>query len=235
METPSTRTLRLLSLLQAGGTWPAATLAQRLGVGERTVRRDAHRLRELGYDVHARPGPGAGYRLRPGVRIPPLLFTEDEVSAIVAGLAVLESWIPNDQAVAAALIKLDQVLPRKLRQRAAATALTTQVLQRPTAVIDWAVVGVLADAVATGSRVGFHYTDRHARESVRTVEPFRHVLQRERWYLVAFDIDRDDWRLFCLDRMQDLRTLPGTFRPHAFPAASLEQWLTSDFGNEQRS
>lgn len=230
MEKPSARTLQLLSLLQSGGEWPAATLAERLDVSVRTVRRDAARLRDLGYDVRARPGPGAVYRLRPGVRIPPLLFEADEVGAIAAGLRVLEAWTPGDTAVTAALVKLEQVLPRDLRRRAAATALATQVLQRPAAVIDWGMVGTLTDAIAAGARVEFSYTDRHGRRSTRRAEPYRHVLRDGRWYLIAFDLDRDDWRLFCLDRIGRLRPLPGSFQPRPFPEPSLERWLTSDFG-----
>jgi predicted DNA-binding transcriptional regulator YafY len=230
VETPSARTLQLLSLLQSGGEWPAATLAERLDVSVRTVRRDAGRLRDLGYDVRARPGPGAAYRLHPGVKIPPLLFDADEVGAIAAGLRVLEAWTPGDPAVTAALVKLEQVLPRPLRRRATATALATQVLQRPAAVIDWRTVGALTDAIAAGARVTFRYTDRHGRRSTRRAEPYRHVLRNGRWYLIAFDVDRDDWRLFCLDRVRRLRSLPGTFQPRPFPDRSIERWLTSDFG-----
>ncbi len=230
MESPSGRTLHLLSLLQTGGVWPVAVLARRLEVSERTVRRDMYRLRELGYDVRARPGPGAGYRLHPGVKIPPLLFTADEIGALVAGLCVLGAWTSGDESVAAALTKLERVLPRKLRHRAAATALSTQVLQRPAAVIDWKMIGTLADAIAACAPVRFHYTDRNGNHSIRTVEPFRHVLRRERWYLIAFDTDREGWRLFCLDRIRELEPLPEIFEPHDFPAQSVERWLTTDFG-----
>lgn len=234
MENPTARTLRLLSLLQGGGTWPLATLARRLEVSERTVRRDAQRLRELGYDVAARPGPGAGYRLRPGLAIPPLLFTEDEVGAIIAGLRLLEAWAPDDPAVTTTAGKLDQVLPRRLRRRAAATALATQVLHRAVVPVDWALVGVLADAVADGSRVRFEYADRRGRRSTRLVEPYRHVLREGSWYLVGFDVDRDDWRLFVLDRVHGLTVVPGGSGRRDFPAASLEEWLATDFGRAGR-
>ncbi|MEV4576730.1 HTH domain-containing protein [Nonomuraea jabiensis] len=154
----------------SGGEWPAADLAQRLRVSVRTVRRDAQRLRELGYDVRARPGPGSRYQLHPGVKIPPLLFTEDEISVIIAGLRVLEAWVPDDPATSAALLKLDQVLPRRLRRRAAATALVTEVLQQPAAVITAATIGVLADAVAGNTRVRFDYTDRNGVRSERLID-----------------------------------------------------------------
>ncbi|MFI9844493.1 helix-turn-helix transcriptional regulator [Nonomuraea sp. NPDC051941] len=229
-ETPTARTLQLLSLLRSGGDWPAADLAQRLRVSVRTVRRDAQRLRELGYDVRARPGPGSAYRLHPGVKIPPLLFTEDEISMIIAGLRVLEAWVPDDPATSAALLKLDQVLPRRLRRRAAATALVTEVLQQPAAVITSATIGVLADAVADNTRVRFRYTDRNGDRSERLIEPYRHILRNGRWYLVGFDVCRADWRLFCIDRVRDLTPVPGDYEPHTFPDLSIERWLTSDFG-----
>ncbi|MGW6496219.1 helix-turn-helix transcriptional regulator [Nonomuraea angiospora] len=229
-ETPTGRTLQLLSLLQSGGDWPATDLAHRLGVSVRTVRRDAQRLRDLGYDVRARPGPGSSYQLRPGVKIPPLLFTEDEISVIIAGLRVLEAWVPDDPATSAALLKLDQVLPRRLRRRAAATALVTEVLQQPAAVITSATIGVLADAVADNTRVRFDYTDRNGERSERLIEPYRHFLRNGRWYLVGFDVGRADWRVFCIDRIRDLEPVPGDHEPHPFPAPSIEHWLTSDFG-----
>ncbi|MCK7621812.1 WYL domain-containing protein [Streptomyces sp. RS10V-4] len=222
-------------LLRSGGDWPAATLARRLGVSVRTVRRDAQRLRELGYDVQARPGPGSSYRLRPDVQIPPLLFSADEIAAVIAGLRVLQSWLPDDPVTSRALLKLDQVLPRRLRQRAAATALATEVLQQPTTAISSAALGVIADAVAHHGRIEFHYTDRRNRTSTRLVEPYRYILRTGRWYLIAFDLGRDDWRAFCLDRMTDLTPVPGTHRPHEFPAPSIEHWLTTDFGRTPRT
>lgn len=227
---PTARTLNLLMLLHSGADWPAATLAQRLGVSVRTVRRDAQRLRELGYDVQARPGPGSSYRLRPGVKIPPLLFSADEISAVIAGLRVLQTWLPEDPVTSSALLKLDQVLPRRLRQRAAATDLATEVLQQPATAITSASIGVIADAVAHNSRIAFHYTDQRNESSTRLVEPYRHILRTGRWYLVAFDLDRDDWRTFCIDRMTELTPVPGTYQPHEFPDTSIEHWLTTDFG-----
>ncbi|MEW2462304.1 WYL domain-containing protein [Microbacterium sp. NPDC047426] len=230
MDTPSNRTLRLLSLLQTGGEWSVPELAARLEVSARTVRRDAQRLRDLGYDVRSRPGPGAAYRLRPGTRIPPLLLDADEVTTIITALLVLETGDPADPAPAVARAKLEQTLPPALRRRAAATALSTQILQPETAAVDWALVGTLADAVAQGSRLTFDYTDQHGTASARTIEPHRHVRRTSRWYVVAFDLDRDDWRLFRLDRMGHARILPGTHTPRDFPFASVEAWLTSDFG-----
>ncbi|MGW0732275.1 helix-turn-helix transcriptional regulator [Streptomyces sp. NPDC002851] len=222
--------MTLLALLQSGGERTAADLAERLGTSVRTVRRDIQRLRHLGYTVEARPGPGSAYRLSPGVKIPPLLFTADEITALVAGLRLIRAWLPEDPVVSSALLKLDQVLPRPLRRRAAATDLATEVLQEPGAVISAATVGVIADAVAEDSRLRFRYVDQHGRPSTRLVEPYRHFLRAGRWYLVAFDVDRDDWRTFRLDRITDIAPVAGTYQPRAFPDTSIEHWLTTDFG-----
>ena len=230
MGSPSTRSLHLLSLLQAGREWTVADLAARMQVSKRTVRRDAQRLRDLGYQVQSRPGPGAGYRLTPSVKVPPLLFSQDEISAIVTGLLVLETWDPTDASVLAARAKVEQVLPPGLRQHATATAMSTQILNQAPAPVEWALAGLLADAVAQCSRIQFDYTDQQGNASRRTVEPFRHVLRQQRWYLVAFDVDRDEWRLFRLDRIRDADALPGTYRFREFPYRSVEAWLSSDFG-----
>lgn len=225
------RTLRLLSLLQTGGEWPIDVLASRLEVSERTVRRDAQRLRELGYDVNSRPGPGAGYRLRPGTRIPPLLLDADEVATIMTSLLLLET--AGDPSASVARTKLEQTLPPALRRRAAATAMSTQILQEPPAPVDWTLVGILADAVAQGSRVRFGYVDQRGQRSERVVEPHRHFLRKGHWYLVAYDVDREDWRLFRLDRVESARILPGAHTPRDFPFASIEEWLASDFGRAE--
>ena len=230
MDTPSTRTLRLLSLLQTGREWSADDLSVRLQVSRRSVRRDAQRLRELGYDVQSRPGPGAGYRLRPGMRIPPLLLSPDEISTVITSLLVLEAWAPGDSSVSAARSKLERVLPPSLRQRAAATAISTQILHEDPAPVDWALVGLLADAVATGARVRFGYIDQHSGESQRTVQPYRHLLRQRHWYLVAYDTDRDDWRLFRLDRMHAATIIPGPHPSQEFPFGSIGLWLASNFG-----
>lgn len=220
----------MLSLLQAGGEWPVDVLADRLGVSRRTVRRDAQRLRDLGYDVHSRPGPGAGYRLRPGARIPPLLLDADEITTIITSLLVLETWMPDDASASVARAKLEQALPPSLRRRAAATAMSTQILRAPAAPVDWSLVGVLADAVAEGARVHFDYVDQRGRETRRVVEPHRYVLRDAQWYLVGYDVDRDDWRLFRLDRTSAATRHPSTHPVREFPFASIEEWLTSDFG-----
>ena len=230
MESPSNRTLHLLSLLQAGGDWGIDALADELGASPRTIRRDARRLRDLGYHVESRPGPGAAYRLRPGTRIPPLLLDADEVTTIITGLLVLETWMPDEPSTSVARAKLEQTLPPALRRRAAATALSTQILRHDPIPVDWTLVGTLADAVARNGRVSFIYTDQHGHKTQRVVEPYRHFLRQGHWYVVAHDVDRQDWRLFRLDRMHSATLLSGTFSTPGFPFPSIESWLTSDFG-----
>ncbi|WP_309129530.1 WYL domain-containing protein [Microbacterium sp.] len=228
--TPTERTLRLLTLLQGGGELSGAVLSRRLGVSERTVQRDAARLRRLGYDVHTRPGPGASYRLRAGVRIPPLLLDRDEAAAVATGLAVLSAWAPEDEAARTAAVKLGQVLPPTLARRARAVAMSFALLDAGGPAVSMTTIGVLADAVSDSSRVRFSYTDGHGRDSARLVEPYRTVLRESIWYLVAFDVDRDAWRLFRLDRIRDPEPSPGGGREREFPAESIAVWLASDFG-----
>ena len=201
-------------------------------VSERTVRRDVQRLRDLGYDVRSRPGPGAEYRLEPGLKIPPLELDGDEITTIITSLLVLEAWDPADAAASTTRLKLERLLPESLRRRAAATALSMQVLHVEAAPVDWSLMGVIADAVADGGRIRFRYTDQHGTGSERTVQPFRHLLRDRWWYLVAFDLDRDDWRLFRLDRVADVETVPGTYRLREFPFDSIERWLSTDFGRQ---
>lgn len=235
MESPSSRALRLLSLLQSGRAWRAADLAHHLEIGNRTLRRDVSRLRSLGYEILAAPGPGGGYTLVPGVKIPPLLLDADEVSSIVTGLLVLEAG-SIDPAAMAVRTKLEQLLPPRLRRRAAAVAFATQVIGVPTPAPDWEIVGVLADAVAEGHQVRFTYTDASGCTSDRHVVPYRHVLRRGTWYLIAYDTDRAAWRLFRLDRVQNAvpHTLPTRLVVPDFPDTSIENWLATDFGRASR-
>lgn len=229
-EDPTARTLALLALLQSGAVWPAGELADRLSTSVRTVRRDAARLRGLGYAVEARPGPGSGYRLGPGVAVPPLLFEPDEMTALVAGLALLQARLPADDAAGRARAKLDRVLPPTLRRRALATDLATEVLEGGGPDVRAADAGLVADAVAGEGRVRFDYVDQHGVPTRRLVEPYRHVLRGGQWYLVGFDVDRDDWRLFRFDRVREVERVPGVFARREFPAESVQRWFETDFG-----
>lgn len=231
VESPSSRALLLLSLLQTGRAWTAADLAQRLDIADRTVRRDVARLRYLGYDIRSVPGPGGTYRLVPSVKIPPLLLDADEVCSLVTGLLLPEAG-GVDEAVTTVRTKLEQLLPPKLRQQAAATALATQVITPVAEPVDWRLLGVLAEAVAQGQDLRFTYTDQHGKVSERHVRPYRHALRQGAWYLIAYDILRTDWRLFRLDGIQRATPEPaaaGIDVPD-FPSPSIEDWLTTDFG-----
>ncbi|WP_226438514.1 helix-turn-helix transcriptional regulator [Rhodococcus yananensis] len=234
MESPSSRALLLLSLLQTGRAWTASELAQRLDIADRTVRRDIARLRSLGYDISSAPGPGGAYRLVPGLRIPPLLLDADEVCTLVTGLLVLEAG-EADAATTAVRAKLEQLLPPTLRRRATATALATQVITPAAGPADWSLLSALADAVDQRQHMRFSYTDQHGQVGERRVQPHRHVLRDGIWYLIAFDTQRDDWRLFRLDRIQNATAQPAPFGVdvHDFSESSIEDWLATDFGRQQ--
>ncbi|WFF30901.1 WYL domain-containing protein [Propionibacterium freudenreichii] len=236
MENPSSRSLRLLALLQSGRVWSAAEIAEHLAVAHRTVRRDVARLRSLGYDIRSSPGPGGAYQLVPGIKIPPLLLDADEVCLLVIGLLVLEAGA-QDTSVTAVLTKLEQLLPPTLRRRALATAMATQVLTPVSASVDWRLLSELAEAVSDGRCLHFTYTDQHGCVSERRVHPHRHVLRCGNWYLIGYDTQRNGWRLFRLDRIQNATlqvNLTGQ-EPPMFPSECIEDWLTSDFGRQTDS
>ena len=199
------RLLELLSLLQARGSWGGADLAARLDITERTVRRDIDRLRLLGYPVEAVPGRLGGYRLGRGGRLPPLLFDDDEAAAIAIGLraAIDGSVVGLEEPAGSALAKLDHLLPAHVALRVRALHDSTASLARgdESERVDAGYLIVLAHACSTQVRVRFEYTDKTGRTSNRLVEPLRLVRTGSRWYLVARDIDRVDWRTFRLDRI----------------------------------
>jgi predicted DNA-binding transcriptional regulator YafY len=193
------RLLSLLSLLQTPRLWPGSELAQRLGVSGRTVRRDIDRLRELGYPVHAEQGGLGGYRLTAGAAMPPLLLEDDEAVAVAIGLrtAAAQAVAGVDEAAVRAMGKLLQVLPARLRRRVDTLASST--LPHPFSVaaepVDPDALVVAAATIANHERLRFRYRDER-----RHVEPRALVTAGRRWYLLAFDLDRADWRTFRLDR-----------------------------------
>jgi predicted DNA-binding transcriptional regulator YafY len=215
----SGRLLALLSLLQARRDWPGALLADRLGVSPRTVRRDVDRLRELGYPVNATKGPDGGYRLDAGAELPPLLF--DDEQAVAVAVALRTGAIPGaEEGALRALATIRQVMPARLRARLDALEVTT--VRRRTragaeAVVDPEVLLALGSACQAREVVRFDYEGgtmaavgegENAFRPPRRVEPHHLVTSDGRWYLVAFDLDREDWRLFRVDRMS-LRTGTG--------------------------
>ncbi|MEU6425323.1 YafY family protein [Microbispora sp. NPDC046973] len=216
MSDMSARLLGLLSLLQTPREWPGSELAERLGVSPRTVRRDIDRLRELGYPVQATMGAVGGYRLAAGAAMPPLLLDDEEAVAIAVGLRTAAAHPVDgiDEASVRALAKLEQVLPSRLRHRVGAlAAATVPVLAGAEPPVDPRTLVVLAGAAANRERLRFAYRSGDGAETRRLTEPYRLVAAGRRWYLLAYDNDRDDWRIFRADRIGD---------PHAtgvrFPA-----------------
>jgi len=214
----SARLLRLLSLLQARPEWSGADLAARLEVTPRTLRRDVQRLRDLDYPVHSVPGVAGGYRLGSGAALPPLQLDDDEAIAVVVSLRSATSHTVTGLAEASvsALAKLDQVLPARLRERTAALQQATVPLTGPTPVIDPALLTTLAAACRRHQRVRMSYRDFSGAGSVRVIEPYRLVTGGYRWYLMAFDADRDDWRTFRVDRISEPEVI-GRFAPRDPP------------------
>lgn len=218
MESPAVRLLDLLSLLQVRPRWTAPELAERLHTTERTVRRDVTRLRDLGYPVLAEAGRAGGYQLGAGGALPPLLLGDDEAVAVALGLRAAASGGVSgyEEAAVAALAKLEQVLPARLRERVLALNAATVLLRSGNgAAIDPEVLLMLAQGCRRSERVTFAYRDGSGNESDRRVEPYGLVNVDRRWYLVARDLDRDDWRTFRVDRLSEPR-LAG----HRFVRAS---------------
>ena len=214
MQSPAGRLLALLSLLQARPRWTADELAERLAVTPRTVRRDVTHLRELGYPVDAEPGPTGGYQLGSGGALPPLLLADDEAVAVAIGLRVAATAGLDgcEDAAVAALAKLEQVLPAHLREQVAALHGSTVLVGRPAeARTDPDRLLVLAQACRRQEVLHFGYRDKAGVDTERRVEPFRLVHAARRWYLVALDRDRDDWRSFRVDRIGEAWTAGHRF------------------------
>lgn len=230
VEGTTERVLRLLALLQRRASWTAAELAAELGVTDRSVRRDVERLRTLGYPVHAVAGVGGGYQLGAGTRLPPLLLDDEEAIATAVSLRLASGGTVAGAGEAAlrALAKLDQVMPPRLRAEVRAVHGATETLVGPGVEIDAELLVTLARACRDAVRVRFLYAARDRDERERTVEPVRMVTTGRRWYLMAWDTDRDDWRTFRLDRMREAVATTWRFRPreHPDPVAYVQQSVT---------
>nr|WP_189737748.1 WYL domain-containing protein [Streptomyces tendae] len=204
----SARLLRLVSLLAVRPAWTCGELAERMEVTERTVRRDVARLRELGYAVDSDPGPWGGYRLRPGTRTPPLILDDEEALAVAVGLreAALSGALGGDQAALSALLKLRQVLPKRLGDRLG--DMDAAFVQTPRAGEPQVAAGMLLELAAAcrrAERARMAYRDWGGRASVRDVDPYRLVHTGRRWYFVAQDVARGEWRTFRADRIERLQ------------------------------
>ncbi|WP_198554481.1 helix-turn-helix transcriptional regulator [Nocardioides alpinus] len=218
----SERMLRLLSLLQTHRYWPGPELSDRLEVSPRTLRRDVDRLRELGYTVDAVRGAAGGYQLRGGGSLPPLLLEDEEAVAIAVGLrtAAAGAVAGMDDWSVQALSKVLSLMPPRLRRQMDAVASQTESPGpwEGAPVFDAAVLTTLAQACRDGELLRFDYTAREADATHRRVEPLRLVSLGRRWYLVAWDRDRMDWRSFRLDRISDPEPTGQRFRARELPA-----------------
>ena len=220
MGQTSSRLLELLSLLQGRRDWPGNELAGRLEVSGRTIRRDIERLRGLGYPIESLSGPAGGYRFRAGAAMPPLLLDDDEAIAIAVGLrtAARASVAGIEETAVRALVKLEQILPTHLRRRVQALGSATMTLPITGPTVDPQHLTVIAAACRDRERLRFAYRRRDGTETRRDVEPHSLVNRGYRWYLVAWDRGRQDWRTFRVDRLAGPASTGLRFQPHALPA-----------------
>ena len=230
MASTGTRILQLLSLLQNRRHWPGGELAVRLGVSQRTLRRDVDRLREMGYPVEARRGVDGGYQLAAGAALPPLLLDDQEAVALAVGLqaAVQAGSVAGiEESSVRALGKVVQVMPRHLRgQVDALAAMTVPVaMGRGPLRVDPGVLTSIALACRDLERLTFAYTGRSGPPGRREVDPHRLVLLGRRWYLVGWDLDRVDWRTFRLDRMDGPETTGARFPARELPGGDAAQFV----------
>lgn len=224
----------LLSLLQTHRQWSGPELADRLGVDVRTVRRDIDRLRSLGYPVLARSGVDGGYELDRGSQLPPLLVDEDEAVALSLGMrsAAGAAITGIEETSVRMMAKLDRILPDHVRRRVEAVQSSLDTLRSPpTATVPPAHLSVLAQACRDREEVTFDYTRRDGDQRPRRVQPHQMVTVGPRWYLVAWDPRRDDWRTYRLDRMGDVRLIGGRFAARPIPAPSAAEFVRRGLGS----
>ncbi len=239
MASTSSRTLQLLSLLQHQRYWPGADLADRLGVSVRTLRRDVDRLRELGYPVQAARGVDGGYSLAAGAALPPLVLDDEEAVALAVGLqaATTSAVTGMAEASVSALAKVVQVMPSRLRRRVDALRAMTVSSGWTSSVESVApdVLTTVAQACRDDERLAFAYRTADGTPSERTVEPHRLVSLGRRWYLVAYDLDRVDWRSFRLDRLTGPAPLGTRFRQREPPGGDAAAFVRQGTGHQAAS
>lgn len=231
MANTSSRTLRLLSLLQTHRYWPGQELAGRLEVSVRTLRRDIDRLRELGYPVRANRGLEGGYQLAAGAALPPLVVDDDEAVALAVGMqSAIGGAVPGmEESAVRAWAKVVQVMPARLRKRVEALQQVTVPLQWRTSDndrgLDHALLITVAQSCRDSERLEFDYVARDENSTHRRVEPHRLVSVGRRLYLVAFDLTRQDWRSFRVDRMTDPQQVRMPFRPREIPGGDPAEFV----------
>ena len=236
MANTSTRTLRLLSLLEARRYWPGGELAGQLQISPRTLRRDIDRLRELGYPIQAQRGVEGGYQLAAGTALPPLVVNDEEAVALAVGLQAAAQGAVEGIAESSmrALAKVVQVMPARLRRRVEALSAMTVPASwggGAQATVDPGILTSVALACRDSERLRFSYTSAAGQHTGRHVEPHRMVLLGRRWYLVAYDLTRHDWRSFRVNRLTAPRGTGAPFRPRTLPAADAAAFVRAGVTN----
>jgi predicted DNA-binding transcriptional regulator YafY len=236
MPKTSARLLALLSLLQVRRDWPGALLAERLGVSPRTVRRDIDRLRELGYAIVSIKGPDGGYRLDAGAQLPPLLFDDEQAFALAIALRLATTAGAGiEEAAARALNTVRQVMPARLRRRIDTFQVTVveAPVTRPAPQVDSGVLTAISAAVHAREMLRFDYgeavDDAGGQTPPRRVEPHHLITWGGRWYLVAWDLDRDDWRTFRADRISPRTPTGPRFTPRELPGGEVAAFVAGRF------
>ena len=229
----STRLLRLLAMLQARRDWSGQDLASRLEVSTRTIRTDIERLRELGYPVEATPGVGGGYRLGHGTTMPPLLLDDEEAVAVAVALRTTAGAGVTgiEEASIRTLVKLEQLLPSRLRHRIDAMRAATVSVPGAGPTVDSAVLSAIAGAIRASERLRFDYVDHNGRETRRITEPQRLVVWGRRWYLLAWDVDRADWRTFRVDRIKPKIPTGPRFKPRTLTDEDAASYVQRSAGS----
>lgn len=234
------RMLALLSTLQTGRPFSGEELTRRLSISPRTLRRDVDRLRGYGYPVETRPGPGGFYRLAAGRTMPPLVLDDDEAVATLLALASLAAVGPSaeggiDDAATRAYGKLDQFLPARLRPRAASIRASLETSSQPAPNVTTHQLSAVAEAIARQETVTFTYTDARGERADRRVEPYRQVHHLLRWYLLGWDLDRGDWRVFRLDRLSTPIRGGDRFVARPLPTGSALEYLRQGLNRDKQS
>jgi predicted DNA-binding transcriptional regulator YafY len=227
MLSATARLIRLLSLFQAQRSWTGAELAARLEITERTLRRDVDRLRSLGYTVDSTSGVAGGYRLGAGASLPPLLLEDEEAIAVALGLGNPAGGAMSDieNASMRALAKLEQLMPPRLRRRLDSVRASVVPVMRTRSGVRLKAVSLFAEACTERQELRFDYRDHHDNASARTVEPHRVVQTGQRWYLLAWDTARQDWRTFRLDRIVDPTPTGARFTARRLPHGDIEAYM----------
>jgi predicted DNA-binding transcriptional regulator YafY len=229
----SARLLRLLSLFQAQRYWSGSDLSSRLDVTARTLRRDVDRLRSLGYPVHSTSGTAGGYQLGAGANLPPLLLDDDEAVAVALGLRTSASGSVTgiEEASVRALMKLEQVLPPRLRHRVTALHSFILPISNRRETVDAERLSTIAGACRDHEGIRFNYNNRTGAPSARVVEPHRLVHTGYRWYLVAWDLSRKDWRTFRVDRIEGKLKTSTRFKPRRPPEGDFAAFVSKSLAS----